>query len=360
MFNRFTKLISGLIGALVGLGIANIFEKSKLFPDLNSTLLYVIFAIIFILLFVVSSKFLVNVLNKLISTIEKEIFTLDSKEIFFSTIGFTLGMVIALLISNIFKYIPIKMIGFSLTIITYIILGYLGIRIPRNYTTNIDLLQYFSNSSNVKKDKKNIVEEVESVAIFMPKVVDTSVIIDGRILDIVKTGFIEGKMIIPSFVLEELQHIADSSDDLKRKKGRRGLDILKGLIDSKEVEVEVMNIDYDIEEVDSKLLRLTIELNGAVLTNDYNLNKVALVQNVKVLNINELANAVKPVVIPGEKFRVDVIQKGKGNNQGVGFLDDGTMIVVEGGQKFIGKKIDTLVTSVLQTDAGRMIFVKPE
>ena len=157
-----------------------------------------------------------------------------------------------------------------------------------------------------------------------------------------------------------MQHIADSSDDLKRKKGRRGLDILKGLIDSKDVNVEIMNIDYDIEEVDSKLLRLAIDLNAMVLTNDYNLNKVAIVQNVRVLNINELANAVKPVVIPGEKFKVDVIQKGKGNNQGVGFLDDGTMIVVEGGQKYIGKEIDTLVTSVLQTDAGRMIFVKPE
>jgi uncharacterized protein YacL len=357
MYNRFTKLTICVIGALIGLGAANVLEKLEFFPTVNSTLVYIISAIIFILLFLLLSKTFIKKLKKLILMIEKEIFTLDSKEIIFSTIGFILGMVIALLISNIFKYIPIKMIGLVLTVITYIIFGYLGINIPRNYTTNVDLLQFFPN---IKKDKKCVEEEIKIDSSIMSKIVDTSVIIDGRILDIVKTGFVEGKLIIPNFVLEELQHIADSSDDLKRKKGRRGLDILKGLIDSKDVNVEIMNIDYDIEEVDSKLLRLAIDLNAMVLTNDYNLNKVAIVQNVRVLNINELANAVKPVVIPGEKFKVDVIQKGKGNNQGVGFLDDGTMIVVEGGQKYIGKEIDTLVTSVLQTDAGRMIFVKPE
>jgi len=355
MLKRFMSLFSGVIGGLIGLGVANAIEKLELFPTLNITVLYAVSAIILFILFLLLSKTFVKITKRLIAMIEKEIFTLNSKEIIFSTIGFTVGMLIALLISNIFKYVPIRVIGLVLTVLTYIIFGYLGISIPRNYVANMEFLQIFPN---VKKDKK--LKNDDNGMEFAYKIVDTSVIIDGRILDIVKTGFVEGKLVIPNFVLDELQRIADSADDLKRKKGRRGLDILKGLIDSKDIEVEVMDIDFDVEEVDSKLLKLAIKLNGAVLTNDYNLNKVAVVQNVKVLNINELANAVKPVVIPGEKFIVDIIQKGKGNNQGVGFLDDGTMIVVEGGQKFIGKKINTIVTSVLQTDAGRMIFVKPE
>ncbi|MDM8534075.1 PIN/TRAM domain-containing protein [Clostridiaceae bacterium HSG29] len=357
MLKRFSNVFIGGIGGLIGLGVANAIEKLELFPTVNRTVLYAASAIILFILFLLLSNAFIKVIKKLITMIEKEIFTLNSKEIIFSTIGFTLGMLIALLISNIFKYVPIRVIGLVLTVITYIIFGYLGISIPRNYVTNIDFLQYFPN---VKKDKKSKNDDLENSKSFQCKIVDTSVIIDGRILHIAKTGFIEGKLIIPNFVLDELQHIADSADDLKRKKGRRGLDILKGLIDSKDIEVEVMDIDFEVEEVDSKLLKLAIKLNGAVLTNDYNLNKVAVVQDVKVLNINELANAVKPAVLPGEKFTVEIIQKGKGNNQGVGFLDDGTMIVVENGQKFIGKTINTLVTSVLQTDAGRMIFVKPE
>lgn len=356
MFKRLSKLVSAALGGLVGVGIANMLEEVSVFQGVQTRVLYATSGIIFALLFLFLTNSLIKGLRKLIRTLEKEIFTLDTKEIIFSTIGFTVGMVIALLISNIFKYVPIKPIGLVLTVITYIILGYLGVSIPRNYITNIDLLQYFP----VKEDKvvqKEVVMQGECNA--QPKIVDTSVIIDGRIVDIIQTGFIEGKLIIPNFVLEELQHIADSADDLKRKKGRRGLDILKQLMDSPVVAVEVTHADYENSEVDSKLLKLAIDLDGSVLTNDYNLNKVAAVQDVKVLNINELANAVKPVVIPGEQFRVDVIQKGKGNNQGVGYLDDGTMIVVEDGEKFIGQKIDSMVTSVLQTDAGRMIFVKP-
>ena len=356
MFKRLSKLVSAALGALVGVGVANMLEEVELFQSIDQKALYAMNGIIFSLLFLFLTKTLVKGLRKLIKTIEKEIFTLDTKEIIFSTIGFTVGMVIALLISNIFKYIPVKPIGLVLTVITYIIMGYLGISIPRNYITNIDLLQYFPMKQE-KIVKKEVMLEGECSA--QPKIVDTSVIIDGRIVDIIRTGFVEGKLVIPNFVLEELQHIADSADDLKRKKGRRGLDILKQLMDSPAVAVEVTDVDYENSEVDSKLLKLAIELDGSVLTNDYNLNKVAAVQDVKVLNINELANAVKPVVIPGEQFRVDVIQKGKGNNQGVGYLDDGTMIVVEDGEKFIGREIDSMVTSVLQTDAGRMIFVKP-
>jgi uncharacterized protein YacL len=268
--------------------------------------------------------------------------------------GFTIAMILAFLISSIFRYIPIQFIGTILTLITYIVLGYLGIRLALNYFEGIDLLD------NIFARNKKIVEEQKDALGPMPKILDTSVIIDGRILDLSKTGFIEGDIIIPEFILDELQHIADSSDDLKRKKGRRGLDILKSLQDDDNLSVKVIDIDFDINEVDGKLIKLASKIRGAVVTNDYNLNKVALVQDIKVLNINELANAVKPVVIPGEKMEVDIIKEGKGNDQGVGYLDDGTMIVVEGGQRYIGQKINTEVTSVLQTDAGRMIFVRPD
>lgn len=188
---------------------------------------------------------------------------------------------------------------------------------------------------------------------------DTSVIIDGRIADICQTGFLEGPLVIPRFVLEELQHIADSSDVLKRNRGRRGLDILNRIQKEMDMKVEIHEADFnDVQEVDSKLVKLAKQLQGIVVTNDFNLNKVCELQNVRVLNINDLANAVKPVVLPGEELNVHVIKDGKEHNQGVAYLDDGTMIVVEDGKEYIGKRVDVLVTSVLQTSAGRMIFAK--
>ncbi len=193
------------------------------------------------------------------------------------------------------------------------------------------------------------------------KILDTSVIIDGRISDITKTGFIEGTLIVPSFVLDELQHIADSSDVLKRNRGRRGLDILNKIQKEPYVQVQIMDRDFeDIAEVDSKLVKLAKELGAKVITNDFNLNKVCELHGVPVLNINELANAVKPVVLPGEELRVHVIKDGKEQGQGVAYLDDGTMIVVDGGRRYIGETIGVMVTSVLQTAAGRMIFAKPK
>lgn len=193
------------------------------------------------------------------------------------------------------------------------------------------------------------------------KLLDTSVIIDGRIVDICSSGFIEGVLLVPTFVLEELQHIADSSDPLRRNRGRRGLDILAQLQQLPNVEVEVIGDDFeDVAEVDTKLIRAAQTLGVKVLTNDYNLNKVAGLQGVSVLNINELANAVKPVVLPGEEMEVQVIKEGKEFGQGVGYLDDGTMIVVDNGKRYMGRTITVVVTSVLQTSAGRMIFGKPK
>ncbi len=190
---------------------------------------------------------------------------------------------------------------------------------------------------------------------------DTSVIIDGRIADIARTGFIGGTMLIPRFVLNELQHIADSPDALRRNRGRRGLDILNRLQKESVTPVRITDMDVEgVREVDSKLVVLAKQLHCAIVTNDYNLNRVAELQGVSVLNINELANAVKAILLPGEAMSVRIIQEGKEVNQGVGYLDDGTMVVVEEGRRFIDQSIGVVVTKVLQTAAGRMIFARPD
>ncbi len=191
--------------------------------------------------------------------------------------------------------------------------------------------------------------------------VDTSAIIDGRIADIGQTGFISGTLVVPRFVLEELQHIADSADSLRRNRGRRGLDVLNRLQKETGVPVEISDADADgTHEVDAKLVKLARQWHCPIITNDFNLNRVAALQGVKVLNINELAHAVKPILLPGEEMAVKIIQEGKEFGQGVGYLDDGTMIVVEGGKSHIGNNVDVVVTRVLQTIAGRMIFAQPK
>lgn len=191
------------------------------------------------------------------------------------------------------------------------------------------------------------------------KILDTSVIIDGRIADVCETGFLEGVFILPQFILQELQHIADASDTMKRARGRRGLDILHKIQKMSRITVRIVDEDFPkIKEVDAKLVALAKLLNAKVITNDFNLNKVAELQGVSVLNINELANSLKPVVLPGEAMRVFILKEGKEYNQGVAYLDDGTMVVVENARKLIGKNSDVTVTSVLQTTAGRMIFSK--
>jgi uncharacterized protein YacL len=191
------------------------------------------------------------------------------------------------------------------------------------------------------------------------KLLDTSVIIDGRITDVCETGFLEGVFIVPQFILQELQHIADSPDPLKRARGRRGLDVLHRMQKMTHITVRIVEEDFPkIKEVDAKLVALAKALDAKVITNDFNLNKVAELQGVSVLNINELANAIKPVVLPGENLKVFIIKEGKEHNQGVAYLDDGTMVVVDNGRKLIGRNIDVTVTSVLQTTAGRMIFTK--
>jgi uncharacterized protein YacL len=189
------------------------------------------------------------------------------------------------------------------------------------------------------------------------KILDTSVIIDGRIADITETGFVEGPILIPQFVLSELQHIADSSDPVKRTRGKRGLEVLHHIQKQADVDVQIIDTDYpSVREVDAKLVELAKEVHGKIVTNDSNLNKVAALQGISVLNINELANSLKPVVLPGEEMNVKILKEGKEMGQGVAYLDDGTMIVVDNGRRQIGRTVDVVVTSVLQTPAGRMIF----
>lgn len=189
------------------------------------------------------------------------------------------------------------------------------------------------------------------------KILDTSVIIDGRIADVCETGFIDGTLVVPQFVLKELQLVADSADSLKRNRGRRGLDILQRIQKMSSVEVAISDMDFpDIREVDLKLIELARALQGKIVTNDFNLNKVAQLRGVEVLNVNELANSLKPVVLPGELMKVFILKEGKEYNQGVAYLDDGTMVVVDNARKMISKTIDIVVTSVLQTTAGKMIF----
>jgi uncharacterized protein YacL len=267
----------------------------------------------------------------------------------------TAGMVIGMLASVVLLS-SVDMIGFSGTLLHIGLTGALSVAGFRfGYSKREELIAILSKN-RVSKERQKDVKGYEE-----HKILDTSVIIDGRIADICKTGFIEGTLVIPEFVLEELQHIADSSDLLKRNRGRRGLDILNKIQKELDVKVLIYEGDFDeISEVDSKLVKLAKVLQGKVITNDFNLNKVCELQGVSVLNINDLANAVKPVVLPGEEILVQVIKDGKEHGQGVAYLDDGTMIVVEGGREFIGTTLDVLVTSVLQTSAGRMIFAKPK
>ena len=289
--------------------------------------------------------------------------------------GLAIGLIIANLLGSAFSQIP--GIGGYIPVIFSIVLGYLGIHIMirkrKELTSPFDGLVKFLKDYAKNKDGKAQYpgggkEAQAGLPAVIPqgtgevsyKLLDTSVIIDGRIADICDTGFIEGTIIIPVFVLEELQHIADSADSLKRVRGRRGLDILQRIRTASNINVQIDNRDFDdITEVDSKLVRLGKQIGAKIITNDYNLNKVSELQGVPVLNINELSNAVKPVVIPGETMRVKVVKEGKEQGQGVAYLDDGTMIVIENGRYHMNETIDVEVTSALQTAAGRMIFAKP-
>ena len=365
MISKIIRILIGLLGAALGTAIyiALVGILPGVFSGINDYkyIITIGVALVFGIIFYAIAPLMLSKVKEGVKLLDKEISKYPQSDILLATIGLIVGLVIAyLIVSGIGTFINLPIITAIVGILVYLFMGYIGIRIAlksRDDLFNINKLSRLTTALNKEKSsKKGVVENK-----IPPKVLDTSVIIDGRIADICKTGFIEGKLVIPRFVLNELQHIADSSDDLKRVRGRRGLDILNIIQKELDIEVEITEKDFDdIPEVDSKLLKLAQVMNGKVVTNDYNLNKVAQFQGVEVLNINELANAVKPVAIPGEEMVAQVVKEGKESNQGIAYLDDGTMIVVEGGKKHIGQTINVLVTSVLQTPAGRMIFGKPK
>ena len=272
---------------------------------------------------------------------------LSTRNLSTAVFGLIFGFFMAWILTLVIKLIPMEeRIYSSLNIIFILVFCYLGMVIAMREKDEFNLIIPYVRFSRQEQSDEIIV-------------LDTSVIIDGRIIDIANTHFIEGRFLVPRFVLRELQQIADSQDALKRNRGRRGLDVLNRLQKDTNITVRIHEEDFaDIKDVDAKIVKLAKLLNGKVFTNDFNLNKIAELQGVKVLNINELANTLKPVVLPGEDMTVKVTREGKEYNQGVAYLDDGTMVVVENGRRMIGQTIQVVVTSVLQTSAGRMIFAQ--
>lgn len=354
-------LILGYIIAETSLEIPQIANLSYLSKSVSRISFLIIISIIFGLILYIISPAIYKGISNLIEYVEKSMQKMSITELFYGTVGAVVALIIMTFIAKPINDLH-RFFGPILLVLLNILAAIIGAEILIKKKEDITaLLVNIKKPINKEKKSKELLKEAKEEKSEIPKVLDTSVIIDGRIFDICETGFIEGPLIIPNFVLVELRHVSDSADSLKRNRGRRGLDILNKI--QKELTIETRIVDDDfpkIPEVDIKLLKLAQKMNGKVITNDYNLNKVAEFQGVPVLNINELSNAIKPVVLPGEEMVVDIVKDGKESSQGVAYLDDGTMIVVEGGRKHIGETKDVIVTSVLQTAAGRMIFAKPK
>ena len=365
MIQKLLRLVLTVIGLIIGYGAYKLtayiaagrgYDLQDHLSMGENVFVAAIFAIIFGLLFYKLTPAFTRQGQKAAVNIESYLKKTSTNDLMFSAGGLIVGLVIAYLLTGLYEGINIPILQVVLNIITYLILGSLGVLVAN--IRGKDIRETILAARRPQAGGKGKGHKTDSV----PKILDTSVIIDGRIFDIMKTGFLEGPIIIAEFVLVELQHVADSSDPLKRNRGRRGLDILNKI--QTEYGVEIYNTAEDksledIPEVDVKLLKLAQNIGGKVVTNDFNLNKVAAIKGVPVLNINELANTLKPVVLPGEEMILSLVKEGKERNQAVAYLDDGTMIVVEEGRRFIGQTIKVTVTSVLQTTAGRMIFAKP-
>ncbi len=365
MLKKLWKGLFTIIGLVIGYGAYELtayiaagrgYDLKQHLTVTENLFLGVSFALIFGLIFYSLAPVLTRKGRKAAENIELDLRKTSSNDIIFTAAGLIVGLIIAYLLTGLFGGINIPVVRIILNIVVYLIFGSLGVLIATSRGKDIRESLLNARAASVMGRSGRHKDDAA------PKIFDTSVIIDGRISDIMKTGFIEGPIIIPEFVLVELRHIADSSDSLKRNRGRRGLDILNRI--QEEYGIEIYNTASEkaleeIPEVDVKLLKLAQIMNGKVVTNDFNLNKVAAIKGVPVLNINELANTLKPVVLPGEEMMLSLVKEGKEKNQAVAYLDDGTMIVVEDGRRFIGRSIRVIVTSVLQTSAGRMIFAKP-
>jgi len=276
--------------------------------------------------------------------VEQVIKRVPLKTIIGGTLGLLTGLGIAKLASYPFdQYLELPNLQIPLYIFFSAIFGYIGLMLGGKKMDEIASPHFLEGPKNLRH---------------LPKLLDTSVIIDGRIADLCETGFLEGTLIVPKFVLKELQYIADSPDDLKRLRGRRGLDILQRIQKQNRLRVEFLDTDIDRMDVDSKLVELALKMHAKIVTNDFNLSKVAQLRGIEVLNINHLANSLKSAVLPGEMMQVQILREGKSQGQGIAYMDDGTMVVIENARQFIGKEVNVAVTSVLQTTAGRMVFTE--
>lgn len=382
------RAVFGILGAALGAVLVYLIFDLRLIQGWGMkerVISYLVGAAIgFGLFFAMADRWARFIRNR-VDALSRQIRKVPLSEIVLRTIGLIIGLLIAGIISNPVLQLSISrvgnVIGVIIAITIYAVLGLLGVRLATMYHDDImkGIQQFRDNltrkdeervqRSNEKKRKKRLAkasevddeeeEEEEEFSEARPKILDTSVIIDGRIFEVMKAGFLEGPIIVSHYVLEELQHISDSSDALRRERGRKGLDHIHEMQTQSRQDIHIDNTEIaKPKEVDLKLLVLTRRYQGRLVTNDFNLNKVATVQNIPVLNVNDLANALKPIVIPGEHMRVSIIKAGKEPGQGLGYLDDGTMIVVENGYEEIGNTVDTVVTSVLQTSAGKMIFTR--
>ncbi|NMA67294.1 MAG: PIN/TRAM domain-containing protein [Clostridiaceae bacterium] len=346
MLEKILKYAFGLTGALTGMTLIRFLfiqnNKKEYLTTISGVGIIVFASLVFgVLMFIFGGR-IIQFTAESIEKIEQALQKLTIYELIIGAGGLIAGFVVASLIS--IPIVKIEVIGVPLSIVIYILFGISGIYFA--------LLKRHDNVfEGINKSEK---EKIKSY-----KLLDTSVIIDGRILDLSRTGFLEGELIVPGFVLEELRHLADSSDDLVRTKGRRGLDVLNMLKNDDKFPITIDKSDRDPNiEVDEQLLKMAREIGAKVITNDYNLGKVAAIRGIEVLNINDLANSMKPIAVSGEEMTIRIVKEGKENGQGVGYLDDGTMVVVESACKYKGELIDVVVTSVLQTSAGRMIFAK--
>lgn len=351
MVRRAVSFIFVLAFGTGGVFLGNNLLRFWRFSDAVTIGLLILFGLLGLMVGVIAVPRLINGVVWAAAKVEQYLQRMPMADLLVGVFGLIVGLIIANLFGSLLN--ALGWVGKTIWLGITVILGYLGLTVGVKKGEEFwgMLTSWFSKEKTQKEGR----------TAGQMKLLDTSAIIDGRIADLCASGFMEGTLLIPAFVLDELQHIADSNDILKRNRGRRGLDILNRM--RKEAHVKIQVYDdvqdlADIHEVDAKLVQLAKRLRGKIITTDFNLNKVAELQGVKVLNVNELANALKPIVLPGEEMVVQVVRDGKEAGQGVAYLDDGTMIVVDGGKKYIGQPVRAIVTSVLQTTAGRMIFAK--
>lgn len=324
-------------------------------------ILFIVASVVFTSLYYINVSLQAVILGGLISAvaalaiiivIEYVSHTFSTRILLAALLGLFVGLIFSHLLVIAFVSMPLPISAESQSVVKALIYHVIGFATMLFFVINndsISLLDYIIPEKTEEGKESGIAY----------KILDTSVIIDGRIADICDTGFIEGILVIPNFVLNELQMIADSADSIKRNRGRRGLDILNKMQKDQTIMVKISDMDFpEIHEVDAKLVKMAKVMKAMVITNDFNLNKVAEFHGVRVLNINQLSNALKPIVLPGEEMKVALIKEGKDSNQAIGYLDDGTMVVVENGRRRLGHEVEVVVTSVLQTTAGRMIFAR--